>query len=292
MPPVRAQARDRSAQIQRVLIGLFVANIVVVGAKFVIGLGIGSLAVLGDAVHASLDAMNNVVALTVIWFAARGPDEDHPYGHSKFETLGALGIVMFLSVSVFELVKGAVGRLVSGTEPLRIGEWELGLLVGTLMINTVVATYEARKGRELRSDLLLADAAHTKADVFVTLGVLIGVLLSQAGYAFVDPVVALLVAVVIVVIAYGIVSRTVPVLVDEHVVPSNDIKTVAEEIVGIVRAYDIRSRRSTDQTFAELTIAVDRHASVEQAHRLADSVEARLRSRLDLGEVVVHIEPC
>ncbi len=292
MASLRASPRDRFAKIQRVLLGLLVANLAVVGAKFVIGTASGSLAVLGDGVHSSVDAMNNVLALTVMWFAAREPDEDHPYGHGKFETLGALAIVVFLSVSGFELVKGAVIRLLSGAEPLRISNTHIGLLVATLAINTVVAVYESRKGRELNSEILLADAAHTKADVFITIGVLVGVLSSRAGFGSADPLVALIVAGVIVWLAYGIIRQSIPVLVDQHAAPSDDIRAAAETVHGVVRAYDIRSRESHDQRFAELTIAVDGGKSVESAHEIADAVESQLRKELRIHQVIVHIEPC
>ncbi len=152
--------------------------------------------------------------------------------------------------------------------------------------------YEARRGRELNSDILLADAAHTRADVFITIGVLSGVVLSRAGFGYADPVVALLVAAAIVWIAYGIVARTVPILVDEHVVPAGMIRQEAERIHGVRSAYHIRSRGAPGQRFAEVTIAVDGAASVESAHRIADAVESRLREALELHEVIVHVEPC
>ncbi len=282
---------DRSARIRRVLSGLLVANVAVVVVKAAIGLGTGSLAVIGDAVHSSVDAMNNVLGLVVIRVAARGPDEDHPYGHGKFETLGALAIVVFLSVSGFEIVKGAIGRLVAGPEPLAVGGVHIALLVLTLFVNTIVATYETRRGHELHSQLLLADAAHTRADVFVSIGVLTGVVLSYFGLVWADAVVALGVAVVIAVVAYGIIARSIPVLVDEHVEPQDRIQTAAENVQGVARAYAIRSRGSQERRFAELTIAVDRTATVEAGHAIADHVEARLRSELGLHEVVVHVEP-
>lgn len=288
----RVAARDRSTRIQRVLVGLLLANLAVVTAKFLIGVYSGSLAVLGDAVHASIDAMNNIVALIVIRVAAQEPDEDHPYGHTKFETLGALTIVVFLSISGFELVKGAVTRLIRGTDPLDISGGQVAVLLGTLLINSAVAFYEGRKGRELNSELLLADAAHTKADVVITSGVLVAVLLARAGLGWADPVVALAVAVAIVIIAYGIVARSVPVLVDQQLVPANRIRIAVEEIEGVASAYNIKSRGTPDQRFAELTIAVDPNATVDVAHRLADEVESRLRERLGFHEIIVHIEPC
>jgi cation diffusion facilitator family transporter len=285
-------AATRSAQIRRVLLGILIANLAVVGTKFIIGLSTSSLAVLGDAVHSSVDALNNILALAIIGVAAQGPDEDHPYGHQKFETLGALAIVGFLSVSAFELVKGAVHRLAAGAPALEVTPMQLVVLVATLGVNTIVAAYESRRGRQLNSEILLADAAHTRADVLITAGVLTGVMLARANVTWADPVVALIVAGVIVVLAYGIVTRSIPVLVDQHVLPSDTIQRYAEAVPGVRRAYDIRSRGSRNRAFAELTIAVDREATVEDAHHIADLVESRLRSQLHLHEIIVHVEPC
>lgn len=285
-------AATRSAQIRRVLLGILIANLAVVGAKFIVGLSTSSLAVLGDAVHSSVDALNNILALTIIGVAAKGPDEDHPYGHQKFETLGALAIVGFLSVSAFELVKGAVHRLVAGAPALEVTSMQLVVLVATLAVNTMVAAYESRRGRQLNSEILLADAAHTRADVLITAGVLSGVMLARASVTWADPVAALIVAGVIVVLAYGIVARSIPVLVDQLVLPSDTIQRYAEAVSGVRGAYDIRSRGSRNRAFAELTIAVDREATVEDAHHIADLVESTLRSQLHLHEIIVHVEPC
>jgi len=284
---------NRNTQVKRVLTGLLVANLGVVGAKFVIGLRTGSLGVLGDAVHSSVDATNNVLALAVIWIAARAPDEDHPYGHEKFETLGALAIVVFLSITCFELAKGAVTRLAKGSAvAMEVGVLELGLLAATLIVNVVVTAYESRRGRQLNSAILLADATHTRADVFITIGVLIGLIAARLGYWYVDPIVALIVAVVIVVLAYRIVAGSVPVLVDQLATPPDEIRTAAEDVPEVVRAYDIRSRGSAERRFVELTIAVDGDASVTAAHDVADAVEQRLRRDLGFHEIIVHVEPC
>ncbi len=292
MPPERVAPPDRSAQVRRVLTGILVANLGVVAAKVVVGLRTASLGVIGDAVHSSVDAMNNVFALAVIWVAAREPDEDHPYGHEKFETLGAMAIVVFLSITCFELVKGAVTRLTHAGASVEAGPVEFAVLGATLIINTLVAAYETRRGRRLNSEILLADATHTRADVFITVGVMVGVLAARAGFWYVDPIVALLVSGVIVVLAYGIVARSVPVLVDQLAAPSKDLRQIAEGVHGVVRAYDIRSRGGEERRFAELTISVDGNATVETAHEIADTVEQRLRTNLGFHEVIVHVEPC
>jgi len=283
--------RDRHASVRRVLIGVLIANVAVVALKLVVGLATGSLAVLGDGVHASVDALNNVIALAVMRVASVGPDADHPYGHGKFETLGALVIVGFLSVTCFELLKGAVASLLVGGRDVSASPVELALLAVTLVLNATVAWYEAARGRALSSDLLLADAAHTRADVTITAAVLASLVAVGRGYTIVDPLLALGVAGFILHIAWRIVRRSVPVLVDERALPAPEIRRAAEEVAGVQRAYSIRSRGSALVRFAELTIAVDGKADVRSAHAIADAVELRLTEHLGLTEVVVHVEP-
>ncbi len=281
-----------SALVRRVLLGLLAANLAVVAAKLIVALASGSLAVLGSAVDSGMDALSNVLALTVVRVAAKEPDEDHPYGHSKFETLGALAIVGFLSISCFELVRGAVNHLTGGARRVEITDMQLALLVLTLGGNVLIAWYEQRRGVALKSELLIADAAHTRVDVFVSVGVLVAVLLARYGWWWIDPVSAIVVAVVIMLVAYRILARTVPVLVDQRAVPTRDIQNTAQRVPGVKSAYGIRSRGPSDLRYAEVTIAVDRHADVEAAHAIADQVEARLKRDLQLHEVTVHVEPC
>lgn len=292
MTNIRVAQSKRAAEVRLVLASILIANLAVVITKVVIGLATESLAVFGDAMHSSMDSINNVFGLVVMSVAARGPDDDHPYGHQKFETLGALAIVAFLSVTGFELVKGAVQRLIDGPPTLHISGLQIGLLIGTLAVNVVVAFYESRRGRQLKSEILLADATHTRADIFVTVGVLGGFYLASRGVAWADPIVAIAVAAVIVYCAYGILARSIPVLVDKHVVAADSIQAAAEEVDGVSSAYAIRSRGSAHHSFAELTIALDRTTNVEIAHKLADDVENVLRSRFGLHEIMVHIEPC
>lgn len=293
MSPSTGNALDRSRAVRRVLAGLLVANILVLIAKATIGVVVGSLAVIGDAIHSSVDAVYNVLGLVVVRVASRAPDEEHPYGHGKFETLGALGIVVFLSVTCFELTRSAIGRLIHGGQPVRMTDFSLVLLLATLATNIVVAWYENRRGHELSSELLIADAAHTRTDVFITIGVLIGVLLSRRGMTWVDPVVAIVIALLIVRVAYQILSRAVPVLVDERAIPEPTIRQSAQAVEGVKSAYGIRSRGgNAGVRYAEVTIAVDSSANVADAHAIADAVEERLKKDLELEEVTVHVEPC
>ena len=287
------KALDRSRAVRRVLAGLLVANIAVLVAKAGIGMLSGSLAVIGDAAHSSVDAAYNILGLVVVRVAAREPDEDHPYGHGKFETLGALGIVVFLSVTCFELVRNAIGHLLAGGRAIQMSDLAVALLGATLLTNIFVAWYENRRGHQLSSELLIADAAHTRTDVFITIGVLIGVLFSRRGAVWVDPVIAIVIALLIVRVAYQILARAVPVLVDERAIPAPTIRQTAQAVEGVKSAYGIRSRGgNAGVRYAEVTIAVDSAVNVSDAHAIADAVEERLKKDLELEEVTVHVEPC
>jgi len=291
MAPARAPGRDRTASIQRVFIGLLAANLVVVGVKAAIGIRAGSLSVISDAIHSSVDAFNNIVFVVLMRYAGAEADANHPYGHGKFEVLGALGIVIFLAVASFELLKEAVGRLLAQAPPPALSRLDLGLLAGTLAINLWVAWFESRKGRQYASDLLLADAAHTRVDVMITTGVIAGSVLSRAGVPHVDPIVALVVVLMIGRVAYQILARGVPVLVDQAAHEPDAVRRSVEGVEGVRSAHDIRSRLAAGVSLAELTIRVAGHLSVDEAHDIADAVEHQLKDDLKIDRVVVHIEP-
>lgn len=291
MPPATPDAvRERA--IRRVLLFILVANLIVVAIKGAVGVLTGSLAVFGDAVQSSVDGINNLLGLLIIRLAAQGPDDDHPYGHAKFEALGAMAVVVFLSISLFELVRSAVTRLATGGAPPHVGGLELGLLALTLLVNIWVAWYERQRGIAMQSDLLIADAAHTRTDVFVTVAVLGGLALSRAGLTWADPVLTLLVAAFVAYTGFVVVMQAMPTLMDEAALDSQEIARVAGKVRGVERAYSIRSRGTGHQRFAELTIAVPGQVTVASAHEVTDAVEDALRNDLGFHEVVVHVEPC
>jgi len=282
----------RVRAIQRSLAIILVANLVVVAVKIVVAVRTGALSVLGATVESALDAMNNVIAMALVGLAAIGPDEDHPYGHDKFETLGALAIVGFLSISCFELVRNAVTQLVHQQLPEAATPLELALLGSTAFANVFVVWYERRRGRELGSALLLADAAHTGGDIFVTVLAFVALLLTRAGYGFIDPWLALVVAGVIAFSGYQILRVTVPILVDQRAVDSAEIRRVVAAIPGILGVPTVRSRTSASGTlFAEMTITCDGGLSVARAHELADAAERAIRDALGAADVTVHVEP-
>ncbi len=282
----------RNSAIRRVLVGILVANVAVAAVKFSVGVGTNSLAVFGDAIQSSVDVVNNLFSLLVMGVASKAPDEEHPYGHAKFETLGALLIAVLLSISIFEVVRGAVERLIAHTAAPIASDGALLLLAGTLVVNIGVTVMERRAAQRYDSELLFADAVHTRVDVMITIAVLAGLWLARLGYPWADPVLAIVVAALVAHAGFEIIRRTMPALVDERIYDEGTIRREAEEVGGVQSAYAIRSRGAAALRFAELTIAVDGAADVASAHRIADEVEERLRDHLELHQVVVHVEPC
>jgi cation diffusion facilitator family transporter len=283
---------ERGAEVARVLRGVLWLNLGVLALKLVAFVSSQALSVVAEAVHSSLDASNNVFALWIARVATRDPDEDHPYGHAKFETLGALVLVGFLSITVFELLQRAVTRLLSDEVPTAQGTpLAMAVMAVSIVVGLAVTIWEARRGRALGSDILLADAAHTRSDVLTTTAVLGGLIAIRAGYPQADPWITIAVAVIIARTGWIIVRETVPVLVDERAVDPERIQRVAEAVPQVDACYGIRSRGRPGQMFAELTIAVAAELDVKRSHEIADEVERRVGSELGAREVVVHVEP-
>ena len=291
-PPITPTGPTHAAAVRRTLGVILGLNLVVVAIKVAVGWRTGTLAVLGAALESALDTLNNVIGMALVTLAARAPDDDHPYGHDKFETMGALAIVGFLSISCFELLREGVQKLRRQEEPRPPEPIELALLAATLLVNVFVVVYERRRGRELRSNFLLADAAHTSSDTYVTLLALASMGLSLAGLGRFDAALAIVVAMIIAVSGYRILKGTIPILVDERAVDAEEIRRVVRGIPRIGEVRMVRSRyAASGLLFAELTIVVDGDSTVAEAHELADEVEARITRQLGASDVTVHVEP-
>ena len=281
-----------AAAVRRTLGVILVLNLVVVAVKVAVGWRTESLTVLGAALESALDTLNNVIGMSLVTLAARAPDDDHPYGHDKFETIGALAIVGFLSISCFELLKEGVKKLRLQEEPRPPEPIEIALLAATVFVNIFVVWYERRRGRELRSAFLLADAAHTSSDTYVTLLALASMLLAGAGLGRFDAARAIVVAIILAISGYRILKGTIPILVDERAVDADKIRALVRTIPKISEVRTVRSRfAASGLLFAELTIVVDGESTVAEAHALADEVETRIGAELGASDVTVHVEP-
>ncbi len=285
---------DYKRGVQRVLLLTLVLNIAVVIGKFIAGFLAGSLSVISDAIHSSVDSLNNIVGLVVMKYATAEPDDEHPYGHAKFETLAAFAIAGFLFVTCYQIGVSAISRIINPSgKPPEISYLTIGVMVVTIFVNIFVTVYEHREGKRLNSEFLIADAVHTKSDVLVSCSVLIGLWLVKLGYFWLDPVVALGVAVVIAWNGYKIFKATVPVLVDAAPVPAEQIAEIVSNVPGVHSAHDIRSRNQGGGMFIEMHLHVqpDIEGDHIKTHDLTEEIEHRLEETFGQVTATIHVEP-
>jgi cation diffusion facilitator family transporter len=290
--PGAEKAITRTAAVRRVLLIVLALNIVVLVTKNVIAIRTGALAVLGATFESGLDVLGSLMGMMLVTVATQAPDDDHPYGHAKFETLGTLGIVGFLSITCFELLRQGMTALVLGSTPKRVSTVDLAALGLTLFVNAFVAWYERTKGRTLASAFLVADAAHTRGDLLVTALAILSLALAGVGLGRVDGALGIVVALVIGWSGIQILRKSVPVLVDARAVETAELSAVIKQVPLVAEVRSARSRSTASgQVFADVTIAVDGSLSVEEAHKLADAVERAVEAAFGATEVTVHVEP-
>lgn len=277
-----------SPKVRYVLLVEGACNFAVFVAKASVGFATGSFALMGDALHSLTDLANNVVALIVVKIASEPPDREHPYGHQKFETLAVFGLGMLLAVLAFEIV---VRALEAHDREVLESDWGLAVMLGVLVVNTALSTWERRWAKKLNSQILEADAQHTFADVLTTIAVIVGWQLSARGYPWLDTVFALLVASLVMYLAYGLFRRAIPRLVDSISHEPEEIAAAVTPLDGVRKVHRVRSRWVGSKPAVDVVITVAPEMPTSEAHDIADAVEKALLETLSIEDVTVHIEP-
>ena len=282
---------NRNAAISRVLFRVLLLNLAVAGAKLVFGYATGAVSIISDGFHSLADTASNIFGLIGTRASLKPPDEDHPYGHRKYETLAAAGIFVFLLLAVVEVVRAAVTRFAGGTAP-EVSTASFAVMIITLAINLIVVRYESGQGRRLNSELLLADAMHTRSDVLTSCGVLASLTAVKLGYPMLDPIAGLLIAAFIARTGLLIARDASQVLSDRVVLNEEEIREVVMGIPETVGCHRIRSRGTADHIFLDLHVWFPGATSLHEAHRLSHVVKDRLLERFpQVKDAIIHIEP-
>lgn len=281
---------ERSRSVRRVLGVVLVLNLAVALAKLVVGWLISSVSMVADGFHSLTDGASNVVGLIGMSIADRPPDEDHPYGHRKFETLAALIIGALLSLTAWEVLKSLIHRLREGGEPEVTG-LAFAVMIVTIVINIGVTTWEHRAAARYDSIILKADAAHTRSDVFASLAVIASLIAARFGYPQLDLIAALVITVMIGRAAFQILRDNGFLLTDTAIVPAREIESVALQIPGVLSVHKVRSRRGPRGGYADLHVQLRGELPLEEAHGIGHQVADRVRDELGVPDVLVHVEP-
>ena len=271
------------------------SNSTLILIKIVAGTITGSVAILTEAVHSSIDLVASVVALLSVRKAGEPADESHRYGHEKIENLAAAIEGILILVGSAAIAFEAIRHLVNHGHLQRVG---LGIAVvaGSMVVNIVVSWYIARGARATDSPALAGDAAHLRTDALSSGAVLVAlVLVSITGAQWLDPAVALTVAAVIVGTGIRLLLRSSRVLVDEAL-PQDEVAEIRRAIEefgprGVVGYHELRTRRAGSRRYVDLHVQFRRGTSLEVAHRTAHELQDRIGARLRGTDVLIHLEP-
>ncbi|HEX7011063.1 MAG TPA: cation diffusion facilitator family transporter [Phycisphaeraceae bacterium] len=289
------QADPNLGKIQRVARHALAAGAAIMLLKFGVFAITNSVAVLSDAMESIINVAAAAVMLYTIWYSNRPADSEHPYGHGKIEAM-AVGLEGWL-ILIAGLVIGveAIRRLITGTAPqeLNLGIW---LLAGVGVLDAALAVYVWRAGRRYHNATLIADGKHLMTDVASTVGVLAGLGLVQwTGRAWVDPLVAIVMASLIFFASWRLLWESFHGLMDTSD-PADEqaiLEILDEEVAqGTIHGYHkVRHRHSGPFHWVDMHLQVDGSISVRQGHELASRIEHRIEQRLGRANATAHLEP-
>ena len=282
---------ERYAKVVTVLWRVLWLNLGVAFAKIILGYASGSVSVLSDGFHSITDGASNVVALVGVNAASKPPDDDHPYGHRKFETMASIGILIFLILVMTGLLQKAWAGLHAENHPT-VTWVSFAVMVVTFGVNVFVVVYETRAGTRLVSEVLLADARHTKSDLMTTGSVIAALVGVYLGIAWLDTAAAFLIAGFIARAGWQIGGEAMRILSDRIVIAEEDLKEVVLSVPDVLGCEKIRTRGSADHVFLDLHVWMDPDMRLEDAHTASHIVKSRIMTRYpQIRDAIIHIEP-
>lgn len=279
-------------KVKHILWVILLANFTVAFVKIFTGYAINSSSLVADGFHSLTDGSSNIIGLIGISVAAKPVDENHPYGHKKFETITGLfiaGMLVFLGVTVF---LGAIKNFLHPVIPVVTME-SLVALAATLSINIFVAKYEYKQGKKLHSDILVSDSLHTRSDIYISIGVLLTLIGIKLGLPpVIDPVISLVVGGFIFHAAWEIFEPIFGVLSDKAAIDKELIKEIVDTFDQVKDVHNIRSRGRDDDIHLDFHIMISPDMTVEDSHDLMHSIEDKIRAATGKQiHTIIHIEP-
>jgi cation diffusion facilitator family transporter len=279
---------------ERVALVSVLSNTTLLVLKFAVAFASGSVSILSEGLHSSMDLVASIIAFIAVRVSRKPADEDHPWGHGKAENVSGVAEGLLIFVAAALIVVEALKKV---WEPHEVTDPWMGMVVMgvSAVVNSVVAFLLYRTAKKTGSLALEADALHLKTDVYTSLGVALGLgLMMVTGWPLLDPLVAILVAVLIVKEAWHLVSRSFAPLMDGRLTAEelSDLKALLDGFVGQgVGYHDLKARRAGHKIFVELHLTMPGATSLDAAHDLADRIEAALGTHWEHAEALIHMEP-
>ena len=267
--------------------------------KFIVGTAIGSVSIISEAIHSSMDLIAALIAFFSVRKSAEPPDAQHEFGHGKFEDISGLIEAGLIFIAAVLIIWEAAQKLLGESSELLNPEllmWGIAVMGISALVNWYVSNRLFKVGKQSESIALESDAWHLRTDVYTSLGVFTGLILIRlTGIAILDPLIAIGVAIVIMKAAYDLTRRSLSDLID-HSIPPADEKRIQEIICDHASVYagfhDLKTRRSGPEIFIEFHLVLPGDISVLQSHDLADHLESDLKTEFPRANITIHAEPC
>ncbi len=278
-----------------------VSNTALIAFKLIVGLMIGSVSVISEAIHSGVDLLAAIIALISVRESSRPADADHPFGHGKIENISGTAEALLIFLAAAWIMYEAVWKLVR-PEPIEMIVPGIAVMLVSAVTNTVVSHRLFKIGRETDSIALQADAWHLRTDVYTSAGVMAGLAVLFLGKLFfplydwnwVDPVCAMGVAVLIVKAAYDLTRQSARDLLDANL-PAEEawVRALIESHQPVIRGFHfLRTRKAGHMRFVEFHIQVDSEMTVIESHRLAQRLSGKIKDQFPNSTVTIHVEPC
>lgn len=287
-------ADDSLSQKQRVTLVGALANLGLAAFKTLFGIVGQSQALVADGVHSLSDLISDVLVLGAARLGSQSADQNHPYGHQRFETVATVGIGILLLVVAGGFIYDATARLLNPQELFLPSWFVLPIAIASVLTKEVVYQYTIAVGRRTKSKLIEANAWHHRSDALSSLVVIVGVVGALAGYPWFDALAAIIVAVMIGIMGWRFFWNALRELVDtglerEQLVA---LARAIDEVEGVYSHHDLRTRRMGDLVLVDVHIVVDGQITVSEGHRIGERVRHNLLQNLhDDAEVLIHLDP-
>ncbi len=263
--------------------------------KVVVAVITGSISILAQAADSLLDLFAVVIVFFAAIIAVRSADEEHPFGHGKVEDIAAIaqGLLIFIAAGL--IIYSAVRRIITGAT-VELTEAGIAVMVVSIVVSIFLSRHLLRVSRAVDSVALQANARNIAADVYSASAVLVGLIIVRfTGLSILDPVVALLVALLILKVAYDVGKGSLTALIDVKLPEAEEsiIRSIVMEHYGELAGFHaLRTRKAGNQRYIDLHLEMPRNTSVEEAHNICDHLEEDIKSRLQRANVIIHVEPC
>jgi cation diffusion facilitator family transporter len=272
------------------------SNTVLVLFKLVVGISINSVGIISEAIHSGLDLLAALLAFFAVSLSGKPPDEQHRYGHGKIENISGVVEAALIFIAAVWIIVEAVQKLKTGSH-VTAPSW--GLLVMGLsgLLNFFISGILLRTAKETDSVALEADGWHLRTDVYTSAGVGLGMLLIWiTGYALLDPLIAIFVALLIVKASVELTAKAFMPLLDASL-PREEEAIIRETIDRcgggvLINFHDLRTRKAGSKRLIDLHLVMPRQMSIGQSHALCDRIEAALGEQLPAVDILIHVEPC